>query len=71
VSRTPAATAGKGKFADALNRGYRRITEELPLDAFSTSPNLATSLKPVEAMFRYFDLSNEQLRITRSLTARQ
>lgn len=60
----------KASFEDDLNREYRGITAELPLDAFSVAPELTTPLKPTEAkaMFRYFDLSNEQLRIARDGT---
>ena len=37
----------------------------LPLDTFHRAPDLARALSPEEqkAMFRYFDLSNEQLRL--------
>jgi hypothetical protein len=55
----------RASFEDDLNREYRGITAELPLDAFSTDPDVTRALDPEErkAMFRYFDLSNEQLRI--------
>ena len=52
-------------FEDDLSREYRGISVDLPLDAFFKEPNLDQPLSDGErkAMFRYFDLSNEQLRL--------
>src|SRR4051812_20942547 len=51
-------------FEDDLSREYRSISRELPADAFYADADTSVPLDPDElnAMFRYFDLSNEQLR---------
>lgn len=51
-------------FEDDLSREYRTISSELPPDAFFIDADCSAPLTDVQqtAMFRYFDLSNEQLR---------
>src|SRR4051794_29720399 len=58
-------TQAKLSFEDDLNREYRNVAETLPLDTFHREPDLSSPLSAAEqkAMFRYFDLSNEQLRL--------
>ena len=58
-------TQAKLSFEDDLNREYRNIAESLPLDTFHRNPDVSKALSSAEqkAMFRYFDLSNEQLRL--------
>ena len=50
-------------FEDDLSREYRAISRELPADAFfaDADTSLPLTTEQLNAMFRYFDLSNEQL----------
>ncbi len=50
-------------FEDALAREYRGITGALPAGAFFNDAAVDLSDEERKAMFRYFDLSNEQLRL--------
>jgi hypothetical protein len=54
----------RANFEDDLSREYRSISRELPVDAFFADADTSVPLTDDElkAMFRYFDLSNEQLR---------
>ncbi len=54
----------RANFEDDLSREYRSISRELPADAFfSDAPGtIPLTDEQLNAMFRYFDLSNEQLR---------
>jgi hypothetical protein len=54
----------RANFEDDLSREYRSISRELPADAFfaDADSSVALSSEELNAMFRYFDLSNEQLR---------
>lgn len=54
----------RATFEDDLSREYRTIIEDLPSDAFFVNADRSAQLTESEqkAMFRYFDLSNEQLR---------
>jgi hypothetical protein len=50
-------------FEDALAREYREITGALPAAAFFNEGVAQLTPREQQAMFRYFDLSNEQLRL--------
>jgi hypothetical protein len=52
-------------FEDDLTKEYRGITRDMPPDAFHADADLTRQSTPDQrnAMFRYFDLSNEQLRL--------
>jgi hypothetical protein len=50
-------------FEDALAREYREITGTLPAAAFFNDGVADLTPQEKQAMFRYFDLSNEQLRL--------
>jgi hypothetical protein len=50
-------------FEDALAREYREITVTLPAAAFFSDGVADLAPEEKQAMFRYFDLSNEQLRL--------
>jgi hypothetical protein len=54
----------RANFEDDLSREYRTISAALPADAFFYDADASVSLTDEQrnAMFRYFDLSNEQLR---------
>lgn len=54
----------RANFEDDLSCEYRAITRELPSDAFfeDAAEGDALTREEQQAMFRYFDLSNEQLR---------
>ena len=54
-------------FEDDLSREYRSISAELPAEAFYSDADGLAPLAPEyeRAMLRYFDLSNEQLRLAR------
>jgi hypothetical protein len=58
-SRDQATTA----FEDSLAREYRDIASELPPAAFYRPGKTELSDEAKGSMFRYFDLSNEQLRL--------
>jgi hypothetical protein len=55
----------KASFEDDMTREYRAITGDLPSDAFHTDADTSVKLTEPQrnALFRYFDLSNEQLRL--------
>ncbi len=57
----------RANFEDDLSREYRAISAELPQDAFYVHVDESAALtgQQLNAMFRYFDLSNEQLRFCR------
>lgn len=59
MSREQATTA----FEDALAREYRDIAGTLPPAAFYVDQRVKLDEVEMQAMFRYFDLSNEQLRL--------
>ena len=59
TSREQARTA----FEDALAREYREIAGTLPPAAFYAEQRATLGDSEMQAMFRYFDLSNEQLRL--------
>jgi len=50
-------------FEDSLAREYRDIAGALPPAAFYAQRNEELSDSELQSMFRYFDLSNEQLRL--------
>src|SRR5690348_11103683 len=54
----------RANFEDDLSREYRAISATLPADAFFRDADRSAALTAEQsnAMFRYFDLSNEQLR---------
>jgi hypothetical protein len=58
----------KVAFEDDLSSEYRSITRDLPPDAFhaDAEPRIEPRPEQRNALFRYFDLSNEQLRIAAS-----
>jgi hypothetical protein len=57
----------RANFEDDLSREYRTISAGLPQDAFYVQVDESVGLTEpqLNAMFRYFDLSNEQLRFCR------
>ena len=57
----------KANFEDDLSREYRDISGAMPSDAFFHDADKRAPMTPaqLQAMFRYFDLSNEQLRFGR------
>jgi hypothetical protein len=59
MSKEQARTA----FEDALAREYREIAGTLPPAAFYADQRVELDKPGMQAMFRYFDLSNEQLRL--------
>lgn len=54
---------GRTAFEDALAREYRDIAGALPPAAFYIDRVAELDDAEIQAMFRYFDLSNEQLRL--------
>jgi hypothetical protein len=54
----------RATFEDSMSREYRALVGDLPADAFHATGDCTQTLAEAEkkAMFRYFDLSNEQLR---------
>jgi hypothetical protein len=54
----------RASFEDDLPREYRAISVELPSDAFfcDADPSVQMTTEQLQAMFRYLDLSSEQLR---------
>ena len=58
-------------FEDAMAREYRDIAGALPPAVFFTQQVAALTEEQRQAMFRYLDLSNEQLRLIRERRIRQ
>lgn len=65
LNRKQAKTA----LEEALTREYREITKDLPIEVFfvaaDASADISSNRRARQAMLRYFDLSNEQLRFAR------
>ena len=58
-------------FEDSLTKEYREITKELPIEAFFLNREFSKEdiLKYAQCFYRYFDLCNEQVFLSKRLSS--